>query len=82
MWDMVTAAYAICKGRTRAIDIVSVLQPPAPRLYSFLSLTFGLISNLDIGTEHLRWACNASHTPLTSGIAVKGCMITSADARP
>lgn len=55
MWDVVTAAWAVCKGRTRAIDIVSVLQPPTTRFFSFLSLNFGLISNLDIGTEHLRW---------------------------
>ncbi len=54
MWDLVTAAYAICKGRTRCMDIVSMLQPPSTRFYSFLSLNFGLISNLDIGTENLR----------------------------
>ena len=54
MWDIVTAAHAICKGKTRPIDIVSMLQPPATRFYSFLSLNFGLVSNLDIGTEHLR----------------------------
>ncbi|KAL0029421.1 hypothetical protein WJX77_006321 [Trebouxia sp. C0004] len=58
MWDVVTAAYAICKGRTRSIDIVSMLQPPSTRFYSFLSLNFGLISNLDIGTENLRWMGN------------------------
>ena len=56
MWDTITAAWAICKGRTRPIDIVSVLQPPTTRFYSFLSLNFGLISNLDIGTEHLRYS--------------------------
>lgn len=55
MWDLVTAAHAICKGKTRPIDIVSMLQPPATRFYSFLSLNFGLVSNLDIGTEHLRF---------------------------
>lgn len=51
---MVTAAHAICKGRTHPIDIVSMLQPPSKRYFSFLSLSFGLTSNLDIGTEHLR----------------------------
>lgn len=62
MWDTVTAAWAICKGRTRPIDILSVLQPPTTRFYSFLSLNFGLISNLDIGTEHLRWMGNLRFT--------------------
>lgn len=55
MWDVVTAAHAICKGRTHPIDIMSVLQPPSKRYFAFLCLNFGLISNLDIGTEHLRW---------------------------
>lgn len=54
MWDVVTAAHAICKGRTQPIDIVSMLQPPSQRYFAFLSLNFGLVSNLDIGTEHLR----------------------------
>lgn len=31
------------------------MQPPGRRYYSFLSINFGLITNLDIGTEHLRW---------------------------
>ncbi len=52
-----TAAHAIVKGTTSPMDIASVLQPPGRRYYSFLSLTFGLIPNLDIGTEHLRWGC-------------------------
>ncbi|GAB4814339.1 hypothetical protein N2152v2_001385 [Parachlorella kessleri] len=55
LWDPLTAAFAIVRGATSALDIVSVLQPPGRRYYSFLSLTFGLIPNLDIGTEHLRW---------------------------
>lgn len=36
------------------MDIFSVLQPGHPRRFAFLSITFGLIANLDIGTEHLR----------------------------
>ena len=36
------------------MDVFSVLQPPHPRRFAFLSITFGLIANLDIGTEHLR----------------------------
>jgi diacylglycerol kinase family enzyme len=45
------------QGKEAAIDIVSILQPPHPRRYAFLSITLGLIANLDIGTEHLRYVC-------------------------
>eukprot|EP00891_Asterochloris_glomerata_P009476 jgi/Astpho2/9476/Aster-01729 len=55
MWDVTTATFAVCKGKTEALDIVSVLQPPGRRYYSFLSITYGLIANLDVGTENLRW---------------------------
>lgn len=54
-WDMTTGALALCKGNVARIDVASVLQPPATRLYSFLDLTYGLISNLDQGTEALRF---------------------------
>lgn len=56
---MTTATFAVCKGKTEALDIVSVLQPPGRRYYSFLSITYGLIANLDVGTENLRWGCSA-----------------------
>ena len=45
---------AVVKGQTRPIDVVSVLQPPGRRYYSIVSINFGLITNLDIGTEHMR----------------------------
>ena len=45
---------AVVKGLTRPIDVVSVLQPPGRRYYSIVSINFGLITNLDIGTEHMR----------------------------
>ena len=56
LWSPTTAAHAIIKGRTQAMDCVSVLQPPGRRYYSLVSLNFGLICNLDIGTEHMRCA--------------------------
>ena len=57
--DAATGAYAVCKAHVQPLDIFSVVQPPARRFYSFLSLTFGGIPNLDVGTEHLRWAAEA-----------------------
>ena len=56
LWTPATAAHAVCKGCTRGMDIMSLFQPPDRRYYAFLSLTFGLIANLDIGTESLRSA--------------------------
>ena len=68
--NLATALHAVVKGRSAPIDIVSVLQPPHGRRFAFLSITFGLIANLDIGTEQLRclhdtgsecisWACGS-----------------------
>lgn len=37
------------------MDVASVLQPPNRRMYIMLMATYGLMSNLDVGTEHLRW---------------------------
>lgn len=55
LWDVTTAVHALVKGCTSPMDVSSVLQPPARRVFSFLSLTYGMIPNLDIGTDHLRW---------------------------
>ncbi|KAI3428489.1 hypothetical protein D9Q98_007314 [Chlorella vulgaris] len=54
MWNVHTALHAIIKGQQRPLDIASVVQHER-RCFSFLSVSYGLITNLDIGTEHLRW---------------------------
>lgn len=54
MWTPTMAAHALCKGAVKEMDVVSILQPPRPPLYSFLSVTLGFIANVDIGTENLR----------------------------
>lgn len=53
-WSAITAAWAVCKGRHTPFDVFSVVQPPAKRAFGFLSVAYGMITNLDIGTEHLR----------------------------
>lgn len=56
IWDVSTASYTALRGRKTKIDIATIVQPSTGMvLFSFLSVTFGLIANLDIGTEHLRW---------------------------
>ena len=54
LWSPVTAAYALCKHKQCPLDIASIRQPHCDRIFAFLSVTFGLISNLDVGTDHLR----------------------------
>eukprot|EP00798_Chlamydomonas_sp_ICE-L_P017203 gene17203-23524_t len=62
MWDPTTAAHAICKGRTEPLDMATVLQAPGSRYLIFLSVVFGLMANLDIGTEWMRWMGEARFT--------------------
>ncbi|GAA6062971.1 hypothetical protein JCM10212_005730 [Sporobolomyces blumeae] len=43
------------KGNPAPIDICSVTQEGGKRLFSFLTQAFGLMADLDLGTEHLRF---------------------------
>ncbi|GFR44000.1 hypothetical protein Agub_g5146, partial [Astrephomene gubernaculifera] len=55
LWDPVTAVVALLRGRTAPVDVASVLQPPGNRFYCILSVVYGAMANLDVGTNHLRW---------------------------
>ncbi|KAK3352829.1 ATP-NAD kinase-like domain-containing protein [Lasiosphaeria hispida] len=48
------AALAIVKGKPTPLDLVSITQGDK-RTVSFLSQALGMIADLDITTEHLRW---------------------------
>ncbi|KAK3323394.1 ATP-NAD kinase-like domain-containing protein [Cercophora scortea] len=48
------AALAIVKGIPTPLDLISVTQGEK-RIISFLSQALGMIADLDITTEHLRW---------------------------
>lgn len=52
--DATKAALSMLKARRSKIDVMSVTQGTRTRL-SFLSQAYGVIADLDIGTEHLRW---------------------------
>ena len=55
LWSPATAAHAILRGRTCAMDAATVVQPVSgTRLLSVMCVQYGLLSNLDIETEHLR----------------------------
>ncbi|GAA5890379.1 hypothetical protein JCM16303_007111, partial [Sporobolomyces ruberrimus] len=43
------------KGNPIPIDLCSVTQKGGKRLFSFLTQAFGLMADLDLGTEHLRF---------------------------
>lgn len=62
MWTLDTALHAVVKGQTAKMDVFSILQPSQERRFGFLSVAFGLIANLDIGTEHLRFLGGARFT--------------------
>ncbi|KAG0233781.1 sphinganine kinase lcb4 [Actinomortierella wolfii] len=49
------------KGRAMLADLCSVTQGQK-RVFSFLSQTFGMIADSDLGTEHLRWMGSARFT--------------------
>jgi len=61
----------VVKGLTRPLDVVSVLQPPGRRYYSIVSINYGLITNLDIGTEHMRCVAGQS---LQDSAGMQACM--------
>lgn len=55
LWTPVTAVHAVLKGAVKAIDAASIFiaAESTPRL-SILGVQYGLLSDLDVGTEHLR----------------------------
>ncbi|KAG9289871.1 hypothetical protein G9A89_015451 [Geosiphon pyriformis] len=48
------AVLSIIKGHPLKLDVCSITQGEK-RYFSFLSQNFGIIADIDIGTEHLRW---------------------------
>ncbi|KAJ8294043.1 Sphingoid long chain base kinase 4 [Rhodotorula toruloides] len=55
--DVRWSALAALKGQPIPLDLCSFVQPSTPagtREFSFLTQAFGLMADLDLGTEHLR----------------------------
>ncbi|KAJ7201132.1 ATP-NAD kinase-like domain-containing protein [Mycena pura] len=52
--DVAYAALNAIKGHPISLDVCSVSQG-SNRIYSFLSQAFGLMADLDMGTEWMRW---------------------------
>lgn len=49
------------KGKRKPLDLVSITQSDRHTL-SFLSQSLGMIAEVDLGTEHLRWMGDARFT--------------------
>jgi len=54
-----SSAYLLCRGSPQPLDLLSVAQPERPVSYGFLSLEWAMASDLDLGSEHLRWMGDA-----------------------
>jgi sphingosine kinase len=52
--EPLTAAFNVARGMTRSCDLLSVRQASAHR-YCFLSVSWGLISEIDLRSETYRW---------------------------
>uniref|UniRef100_A0A7S4DHB1 DAGKc domain-containing protein n=2 Tax=Lotharella globosa TaxID=91324 RepID=A0A7S4DHB1_9EUKA len=57
--DPTSAAFLVAKGQTRPLDLVSFKQPQSKPRYGMLSLSWGLISDIDINSEICR-CCGAA----------------------
>jgi sphingosine kinase len=53
-YDPISSAFLIAKGKTRPLDIADITQKNR-HYYSFLSLAWGLVSDVDLGSDRLRW---------------------------
>ncbi|KAG0209453.1 sphinganine kinase lcb4 [Mortierella sp. GBA30] len=58
---VVNAVLGILKGKAMPVDLCSVTQKDS-RVFSFVLQSFGLIADVDLGSEHLRWMGEARFT--------------------
>jgi len=56
------AAFAIIKGRTRPLDVFSLLQEGQKKRFGFLDVAWGFVSDVDFGSETFRWMGKARLT--------------------
>ncbi|KAL1733181.1 ATP-NAD kinase-like domain-containing protein [Schizophyllum commune] len=57
-FDVVAAALNAIRGHPMSVDLFSLVQD-GKRSVSFMSQALGLMADLDLGTEHLRWMGDA-----------------------
>lgn len=53
--DLLTnCGFQLCKGQTSALDLISIRLSSGTRLFSFLSLAWGFVADVDIESEQFR----------------------------
>jgi sphingosine kinase len=58
-----TCAYIIVKGETKMFDLMEIESPSNPnKIYSFLSITWGIIADIDLESEKFRCCGSARFT--------------------
>ncbi len=53
-YDVLSAGFAIAKGTPQPLDVLQI-QQQEQQFYGLLSLEWGLISDIDLGSERWRW---------------------------
>lgn len=51
---LVSCGFLLCKGLVSRMDLASVHLPSSPRLFSFLSLAWGFVADVDVESEKYR----------------------------
>ncbi|XP_041641595.1 sphingosine kinase 1-like [Cheilinus undulatus] len=51
---LLSCGFLLCKGLVSRMDLVSIHLPSCPRLFSFLSLAWGFVADVDIESEKYR----------------------------
>ncbi|KAG7486998.1 sphingosine kinase 1 [Solea senegalensis] len=59
---LVSCGFLLCKGLVSHMDLVSIHLSSSPRLFSFLSLAWGFVADVDIESEKYRHAGAARFT--------------------
>lgn len=60
--DLVSSMWLILKGWTRPLDVFSIKQEEEDVRYGFLSMGYGMISDIDLESESMRYLGNARFT--------------------
>ena len=60
--DPISAAFSIAKGTVRPLDLLQVRQEHVPDTYSFLSVNWGIVSDVDFESEKYRFMGGARFT--------------------
>jgi len=64
-YDPYTAAWIMLKGGFRKMDGFSIKQKDQPRRFAFLSVSWAVIADVDLGSEKFRWAGAARFSAAT-----------------